>query len=84
MKKSCPPPEPTLSTAPPPELAHLTSRELEVLYLLASGSNNREIAEALFLSENTVKNYVTNILSQLRLRDRTQAALLAQSLFRTQ
>ncbi|OUC12293.1 MAG: DNA-binding response regulator [Alkalinema sp. CACIAM 70d] len=78
------PPEPPCSTAPPPELAHLTSRELEVLHLLASGANNREIAEALFLSENTVKNYVTNILSQLRLRDRTQAALLAQSLFRAQ
>jgi len=66
---------------PPPAFAHLTARELEVLQLLASGANNREIAEALFLSENTVKNYVTNILSQLQLRDRTQAALLAHSFF---
>lgn len=68
------------SLTPPPELAQLTPRELEVLNLLASGANNREIAEALFLSENTVKNYITNILSRLQLRDRTQAALLAHSL----
>jgi DNA-binding NarL/FixJ family response regulator len=66
---------------PPSELAQLTPRELEVLKLIAAGSNNREIAEVLFLSENTVKNYVTNILSRLNLRDRTQAALFAHSLF---
>lgn len=63
-------------------LAQLPPRELEVLKLIAEGSNNREIAEVLFLSENTVKNYVTNILSRLNLRDRTQAALFAHSLFR--
>ena len=66
---------------PPAELQQLTARELEVLRLIASGANNREIAEMLFLSENTVKNYVTNILSRLQLRDRTQAALFAHSLF---
>ncbi|MGA7934768.1 MAG: response regulator transcription factor [Kovacikia sp.] len=66
---------------PPPELKQLTPRELEVLRLIASGANNREIAQALFLSEHTVKNYVTNILNHLNLRDRTQAALLAHSLF---
>jgi DNA-binding NarL/FixJ family response regulator len=66
---------------PPPELDQLTPRELEVLRLIASGANNREIAQLLFLSENTVKNYVTNILARLNLRDRTQAALLAHSLF---
>ncbi|MDF5716443.1 MAG: response regulator transcription factor [Rhizonema sp. NSF051] len=66
----------------PPELAQLTPRELDVLRLMASGANNREIAQSLFLSENTVKNYVTNILSRLNLRDRTQASLLAHSLFR--
>jgi DNA-binding NarL/FixJ family response regulator len=71
---------PTPSSELPPELAQLTPRELEVLRFLASGANNREIAESLFLSENTVKNYVTNILSRLNLRDRTQAALLAHSL----
>jgi DNA-binding NarL/FixJ family response regulator len=62
------------------QLAQLTPREMDVLKLIASGSNNREIALALCLSENTVKNYVTSILSQLNLRDRTQAALLAHSL----
>jgi DNA-binding NarL/FixJ family response regulator len=72
---------PTLSIEPPPELAQLTPRELDVLRLIASGANNREIAQSLFLSENTVKNYVTNILSRLELRDRTQAALFAHSLF---
>ncbi len=70
------------NSEPPPELAELTHRELEVLRLIASGANNREIAQTLFLSENTVKNYVTNILSRLNLRDRTQAALLAHSLFK--
>ncbi len=69
------------AVASPPELAQLTPRALEVLHLIASGANNREIAQALFLSENTVKNYVTNILSRLNLRDRTQAALLAHSLY---
>jgi DNA-binding NarL/FixJ family response regulator len=73
---------PSPSVDPPPEFDHLTPRELEVLRLIASGANNREIAQALFLSENTVKNYVTNILSHLNLRDRTQAALLAHSLFK--
>ncbi|XGV98024.1 MAG: response regulator [Leptolyngbya sp. BL-A-14] len=67
-------------TALPAELTQLTPREFEVLQLIASGANNREIAQALFLSENTVKNYVTNILSRLNLRDRTQAALFAHSL----
>jgi DNA-binding NarL/FixJ family response regulator len=75
-------PTPTLSVEQPPELAQLTPRELDVLRLMASGANNREIAQSLFLSENTVKNYVTSILSRLNLRDRTQAALLAHSLFK--
>ncbi|WP_373695783.1 response regulator transcription factor [Brunnivagina elsteri] len=65
---------------PHPGLAQLTPRELDVLRLIASGANNREIAQSLFLSENTIKNYVTNILSRLNLRDRTQAALFAHSL----
>ncbi|MEH2182594.1 response regulator transcription factor [Nostoc sp.] len=72
---------PVPSVQPPPELSQLTARELDVLRLIACGANNREIAESLFLSENTVKNYVTNILSRLSLRDRTQAALFAHSLF---
>ncbi len=74
---------PVLPATSPPELNQLTPRELEVLQLIASGANNREIAETLFLSENTIKNHVTNILSRLNLRDRTQAALLAHSLLKT-
>jgi DNA-binding NarL/FixJ family response regulator len=58
----------------------LTPREKEVLALIGKGANNREIASALHLSEGTVKNHVTHLLSRLDLRDRTQAALLAASL----
>lgn len=63
----------------PPELAELTPRELEVLRLIAAGASNREIAESLYISERTVKNHMTSILSRLNLRDRTQAALFASS-----
>ncbi len=59
----------------PPELAGLTAREREVLCLIAKGASNREIAEALYISERTVKNHMTKILSQLNLRDRTRAAM---------
>jgi len=60
-------------------LAELTPREKEVLRLIAHGANNREIAQNLFISEGTVKNHVTNILNRLNLRDRTQAAILANT-----
>lgn len=55
----------------------LTERELEVLRLIGTGATNREIADRLVVSEGTVKNHVSNILSRLGLRDRTQAALYA-------
>lgn len=55
----------------------LTKRELEVLRLIAHGMNNRAIAEALVITEKTVKTHVTHILSKLDLEDRTQAALYA-------
>jgi DNA-binding NarL/FixJ family response regulator len=58
----------------------LSERELDVLRLLADGRSNREIAAALFLAEGTVKNHVTNILTKLDVRDRTQAALRARQL----
>jgi DNA-binding NarL/FixJ family response regulator len=58
----------------------LSEREEEILRLIAKGSTNREIADALFITEGTVKNHVTNILSKLDVRDRTQAALKAREL----
>ena len=65
-----------------PEIAELTPREKEVFARIGQGASNREIAEQLYLSEGTVKNHVTSILSRLGLRDRTQVALLAQSIQR--
>lgn len=55
----------------------LTDREFEVFRLLSTGATNAEIAEELVVSEGTVKNHVSNILGQLGLRDRTQAAIYA-------
>ncbi len=57
----------------------LTPREQEILQLIGTGASNREIAEALYISEKTVRNHVTNLLSQLGLRDRTQAAIFVHS-----
>lgn len=56
----------------------LSTREVEVLKLLASGASNREIAERLNLAEGTVKNHVSNILGKLRAENRTQAANVAR------
>lgn len=56
----------------------LTEREREILRSIAHGASNREIGEALFITEGTVKNHVSSILSKLALRDRTQAALWAR------
>jgi len=55
----------------------LTGREVDVLRLLARGLNNVEIAKQLFLSEGTVRNYVSAIFSKLEISDRTQAAVIA-------
>ena len=53
---------------------NLTEKEFELIRLIADGLNNKEIAEQLFLSEGTVRNYLSNILMKLDLRDRTQVA----------
>ncbi len=53
----------------------LTDREMDILLLVAEGLNNKEIAEKLYLSEGTVRNYISNMLEKLSLRDRTQLAI---------
>ncbi len=66
--------------AAPPGGAQLTDREVEVLRLVARGLANREIAQSLTISENTVKNHVRNILEKLHLHSRVEAAVYAHRL----
>ena len=66
----------TQGHAPDP-LQELTDREREILQLIGTGLTNREIGERIFLSEKTVKHYVTNILQKLQVRSRVEAALVA-------
>ncbi len=61
----------------PGGLPRLTEREREVLRLVARGKGNREIGKELFISENTVKNHVRNILEKLQLHSRMEAAMFA-------
>jgi DNA-binding NarL/FixJ family response regulator len=70
-----------LKSSPPSPNSYqdlLSQREIGVLKLVGQGKNNQEIAQELHLSEGTVKNYVTQILNKLEMRDRIQAALWAQ------
>ncbi|HEU5354727.1 MAG TPA: response regulator transcription factor [Actinocrinis sp.] len=60
-----------------PPAPKLTDRELEVLKLIATGANNSKIAKTLFISENTVKNHVRNILEKLQLHSRMEAVMYA-------
>ncbi|MBN1487773.1 MAG: response regulator transcription factor [Anaerolineae bacterium] len=70
------------NAAPRPQalVEPLSERELEVLHHIVAGATNKEIAAGLFITEGTVKNHVTRILSKLEVRDRTQAALKAKEL----
>lgn len=67
-----------MSATPATELEILTARELEVLQELDTGATNREIAERLVISERTVKNHVSNILSKLNLKNRHEASHFAR------
>ncbi|MFD9859124.1 response regulator [Streptomyces alboflavus] len=72
-----PPPAPALPPPPRGE-PEPTAREVEILRLVAAGATNREIASRLYLSEGTVKNHISRILTRLGLRGRAQAALYAR------
>jgi len=65
-----------MSKGPAP-VSNLTPRELGVLRLVARGMTNREIADDLFISENTVKNHIRNILEKLQMKSRMEAAMYA-------
>jgi len=58
----------------------LTQREIEILRLMAGGYSNKEISRAIFKSEGTIKNHVSNILAKMNVRDRTRAVLKALEL----
>lgn len=70
--------QPADKKSAPDPLSELTDRERQILELVATGRSNKEIAEDLFLSEKTIKHYMTNILQKLQVRNRVEAALLAQ------
>ena len=71
-----PPRRPAPGRGPAPD-TELSDREREVLQLLGSGESNAELAKRLFVSEATVKTYVSRLLAKLDLTNRTQAAILA-------
>ena len=80
MSNSPPAAHATPTQAAPAEefpIEKLSERELEILTLMTQGLNNRDIAAQLFLSEGTVRNYVSSILAKLHANDRTQAVLKA-------
>lgn len=66
-----------LRAAPPPAEDRLSDREMDVLRLMAKGRPNKEIAQALFISESTVKTHVASIFQKLGVRDRTEAVTQA-------
>lgn len=71
--------EPNRHIEIPPGLKELTAREREVLRMIAAGASNREIASTLYLTEGTVRNHISHVLTRLNVRDRTQAAIVANT-----
>ena len=76
IEMSAPAPHRTLPATNP--LDELTEREHQILELVAIGASNKEIGLKLFLTEKTVKHYMTNVLQKLQVRNRVEAAVLAQ------
>ncbi|KOP26804.1 LuxR family transcriptional regulator [Hapalosiphon sp. MRB220] len=73
--------EPVSPKLPEPKLDSLTDREQDVLRLIAVGATNREIAQQLYISEGTVKTHVTHLLNRLNLKNRSQLAIYANSVY---
>lgn len=73
--------QPSLTESIPPALAQLTPRELDVARLVALGATNQEIARELFISESTVKTHINSIFNRLNLKNRSQLAIHANSVF---
>lgn len=71
--------ERAIAMSPPPEIG-LTEREKELAELILKGFNNREIASAMYISEGTVRNYISNLYSKLNVVDRAQAIVRLQKL----
>ena len=63
------------ANASAPSMDTLTDREKELVALIAEGFSNKEIAEKMFLSEGTVRNYLSTVLEKLEIRDRTKLAV---------
>lgn len=78
MSSASPRPRSGTEAGPDNPLASLTAREQQILEGVAAGRSNKEIARQLSLTEKTVKHYMTNVLQKLQVRNRVEAALLAQ------
>ncbi|MCU0570523.1 MAG: response regulator transcription factor [Oculatellaceae cyanobacterium Prado106] len=81
LEKVLAPPQPANS---PQEIAELTSRECEVARLVGMGATNQEISQQLFISESTVKTHIASIFNRLNLKNRSQLAIYASSVFKPQ
>jgi DNA-binding NarL/FixJ family response regulator len=81
LVKSSAQPASTTDTLSDQHLSQLTPREYEVLRLLRFGTTNREIAAQLYISEGTVKTHINHILNRLNLKNRSQLAIYAHSVF---